>query len=250
MELKSKTILITGSSRGIGKAIAKYAYDKGYKVIVHGRNDSDELNKTHQELKGSIKTFFDVSDKAEVQEKIAELLAEAESIDGLVNNAGIARNFLKDISEVDDEKALDEYRTNVLGAIHVTQAVLPSMVKNKSGSIVNITSIKSFPELATMSTFTFAASKSALKSITKSLAKTYASFGIRVNAVAPGYIETDQVKDWNEQTFKRINEGTLLERIGQATEIAPIVVFLLSDESSYITGTEVLADGGYMLKGK
>jgi 3-oxoacyl-[acyl-carrier protein] reductase len=242
----NKTILITGSSRGIGKAIAKLAYKQGYKVIVHGKTDSKELTKSHKELKGSVKTFFDVSDKSEVHKKITKL----GHIDVLVNNAGIAMNFLKDINEVDDEKALEEYKVNVLGAIHCIQAVLPGMLKKGKGSVVNISSIKGFAQLATMSTLTFAPTKSGITSITKSLAKAYSSKGIRFNSVAPGYVETDQVKLWNKETFKRINEGTLLGRMAKPEEIAPLVMFLASDEASYITGSEILIDGGYMLKGK
>ncbi len=124
------------------------------------------------------------------------------------------------------------------------------MLKKKIGSIINISSIKGYPNLATMSTFTFAQTKSAVVSMTKSLAKIYSPKGIRVNAVAPGYTETDQVKLWNEQTFKRINEGTLFGRMAQPEEIAPLVLFLASDEASYVTGSVFLIDGGYMIKGK
>src|SRR4051812_24526623 len=105
-----KTILITGSSRGIGKAVAALAHQKGYKVIVHGKTDSDELEQTHKELSGSIKSSFDVADKQAAHAAITKLLEEIGTIDVLVNNAGIARNFIKDVSEVDDDKAVEEYR--------------------------------------------------------------------------------------------------------------------------------------------
>ncbi len=249
--IMKKVILVTGSSRGIGKAIAELAHKRGgYKVIVHGKTDSKALNQTHKNLKGSIKTYFDVGDKKAAHREINKLIKRLGAIDVLVNNAGIALNFIKDIHEVNEEKALEEWRTNVLGSIHCAQAVLPAMLKKKIGSIINISSIKGYPNLATMSTFTFAQTKSAVVSMTKSLAKIYSPKGIRVNAVAPGYTETDQVKLWNEQTFKRINEGTLFGRMAQPEEIAPLVLFLASDEASYVTGSVFLIDGGYMIKGK
>lgn len=239
-----KTILITGSSRGIGKAIAELAHKKGYKVIVHGRTNSEELDKVHKSLEGSVKTFFDVADKHAAHTAIKEL----GDVDVLVNNAGVARNFLKDVSEMDDEKALEEYKTNVLGALHCIQAVVPSMQTRKSGSVISIGSIKGQSNLATMSTLTYAATKAGIISITKALAKSYPE--IRFNTVSPGYVETDQVNDWNDETFKRISDGTVLGRISKPEEIAPLVMFLASDESSYITGSDFLIDGGYSIKGK
>lgn len=246
----NKTILITGSSRGIGKAIAEEAHELGYKVILHGKTDSDALQQTHESLSGSIKTFFDIADKEAVQTSIGELIKQVGQIDVHVNNAGVARNFISDINEVDEEKAMEEWKTNVLGTIHCTQAVIVDMLSRKNGSIINIASIKGHPNLSTMSTFTFAQTKAAIISMTKSLAKTYSPHGIRINSVSPGYIETDQVKLWNEDTFKRINEGTLLGRIGKPSEVAGLVMFLASDKASYITGEDFLVDGGYMLKGK
>jgi 3-oxoacyl-[acyl-carrier protein] reductase len=241
-----KTILITGSSRGIGKAVAELAHKQGYKVIIHGKADSEELNKLNQQLDGSIKTFFDVADKEATKSAISELLDKEGTIDVLVNNAGVARNFIKDISEIDDDKAIEEYRVNVLGTLHCIQAVIPKMIEKGGGSIINISSIKGYPNLSTMSTLTYAPSKAGVIAITKALAKTYPT--VRFNSVAPGYVETDQVNDWNEETFKRINNGTILGRISKPEEIAPLVMFLASDDASYITGSDYLVDGGYSIK--
>ncbi|OGK22225.1 hypothetical protein A2866_06185 [Candidatus Roizmanbacteria bacterium RIFCSPHIGHO2_01_FULL_39_8] len=246
----TKTILITGSSRGIGKAIATLAHKQGYTVILHGSKESPELEKTHKVLAGSYKIVFDVADKIKTQKAIHTIIKEVGGIDVLVNNAGIALNIVKDISEIDDEKALQEWKVNVLGPIHCIQAVLPSMLKKEKGSVITIASIKAYPNYATLSSFTYAHTKSAVLSLTKSLAKAYSSKGVRFNAVAPGYVSTDISKTWSKESWDRINSGILLNRIAKPEDIAPMVMFLASDESSYITGSDFLVDGGYSLKGK
>lgn len=245
-----KRILITGSSRGIGKAIAKLAKERGYEVILHGKTNSENLQRTSKELGISITTYFDVSNRKEVKEGINNLVKQHGNIDILVNNAGVRLNPMKDIDDLDEKSAIGEWKTNVLGTIYCTQAVLPGMIENKSGSVVNIASIKGQYSLATMSSLTFSATKSGIISITKSLAKAYADKGIRFNSVSPGYVETDQVDDWNPSTLKRIEEGTLFSRMAKPEEIAPIVIFLASDDSSYMTGEDLLIDGGYLLRGK
>lgn len=245
-----KAILITGSSRGIGKAIAKLAHRQDYQVIVHGKTDSKDLRRIHKELKGSFKIFFDVASKKETNKAIAEILAKVGRIDVLVNNAGVARNFTKDINEINDDKAIEEYKVNVLGTLHCTQAVLPRMLEQGKGSVINIGSIKGYPNLSTMSTLTYATTKAGVISLTKSFAKAYSPKGIRFNVISPSYVKTDQVENWNEETFKRINEGTLLSRMADPEEISPLVMFLASDESAYITGADFLIDGGYSIKGK
>ena len=245
-----KTILVTGSSRGIGKAIARLAYEKGYRVIVHGKTDSEKLQETSSELKGSVRSFFDISEGEAVKKAIGEVLIKVGVIDILVNNAGVRLNPTKDIFEVDTQKAIGEWKTNILGAVYCIQAVLPGMMEKSCGSVINISSIKGIYNLATTSSLTFSATKAGVISITKSLAKDYGDKGIRFNAICPGYVETDQVKDWSPSTLERIKSGTILGRMAKPEEIAPLVLFLASDESSYITGTEFLIDGGYSIKGK
>ncbi len=248
--MKTNTILITGSSRGIGRAIAELAHKKGYKVIVHGKTDSKELNDVHRQLNGSIKTSFDITNKNETEKAVATLLKEVGSVDVLVNNAGIGVNFISDISESDDEKALAEYQVNVLGTLRVTKLLLPKMLEKGNGSVVNIASFKGIYNMSTMSSLTYGPSKAAVIAMTKALAKTYSPKGVRFNAVMPGYIRTDVSEDWPEETWDRINSGILLGRIGEPKEVAELVMFLASDKASYITGSEILIDGGYTLKGK
>lgn len=239
-----KTILITGSSRGIGKAIAKLAAEKGYKVIVHASTNSEQLKKTGNEIDGAELTYFDVSDKQATVNAIAKL----GDIDILVNNAGIGRAGINDVSEVEDEQALKEYSVNVLGPLHCIQAVLPGMLKRGSGSVVNISSLKGHYNLTTLSSLTYGTTKAALIALTQALAKAYPE--VRFNTVSPGYVETDMSKEWPPETFDRIKEQTMVGRISQPKEIAEAVLFLASDSANYITGTDLLVDGGYAIKGK
>ncbi|MFA5769996.1 MAG: SDR family oxidoreductase [Patescibacteria group bacterium] len=245
-----KTILVTGSSRGIGKAIATLAHSNGYRTIVHGSKESKELDEVNKNLSGSFKLIFDVSDKLATFQSINKFIKENGQINVLVNNAGMIMNYPKNIDEVDDDKALLEWKVNVLGPIHCIQAVLPEMLKQKKGSIINIASMKGYPNYSTMSSFTYSQTKAAVLSMTKSLAKTYSPLGIRFNAVCPGYVLTDISKIWAKETWDRINTGILLGRIGKPEEIAQLVLFLASDEASYITGSDYIIDGGYTIKGK
>lgn len=241
----NKTILITGSSRGIGKATAELAHKQGYKVFIHGKTDSEKLNETHKSLAGSQKLVFDVADKQAVAGALKDL-----EVDVLVNNAGMGYTGIKDLSDVKDENAIEEYKVNILGILHCTDIVLSSMLKKKAGVIINVASIKGHPNLSTMSSVTYATTKAGVISFTKSLAKTYGVEGIRVNSVSPGYVETDQVEKWPPETLSRIKSGTILGRMAQPEEIAKVIMFLASDDASYIQGSDILADGGYELKGK
>jgi 3-oxoacyl-[acyl-carrier protein] reductase len=239
-----KTILITGSSRGIGKATAKLAAEKGYKVIVHGRTDSQELEATHKEIPGSLKVCFDISDKLATHAVITKL----GRIDVLVNNAGVGYTGIKDVSEINDAHALEEYSTNVLGTLHCIQAVLPGMLEAGTGSVVNVSSIKGHYNLTTLSSLTYGISKAGVIALTEAMAKAYPT--VRFNSVSPGYVETDMAESWPTDTFDRIKKGTITARIAQPKEIAEVIIFLASEASSYMTGTDLLVDGGYLLKDK
>jgi 3-oxoacyl-[acyl-carrier protein] reductase len=245
-----RTILITGSSRGIGKATAQLAHEAGYKVILHGKTDSLELKELHKKLKGSLKVFFDVGDTKAVQEGIYSVLKEVDVIDVLVNNAGIRANKMDSMENLDIDAAKLEWDVNVMGTLCCIKAVLPAMLKKGSGVIISVSSIKGQYNLATTSSLTYSATKAGIISITKALAKTYAEKGIRFNCISPGYIKTDQVKEWSEETIQRINTGTLAQRMGNPEEVAELVLFLASEKSTYINGTDILIDGGYSIKGK
>lgn len=239
-----KTILITGSSRGIGKATALLASKQGYKVIVHGKTDTPELEQVHQEIEGSLKTFFDIADKQATHEAIAKL----GHIDVLVNNAGSGRSGVKDVSDIDDENALKEYKINVLGTIHCIQAVVPSMLESGSGSIVNVASIRGHANLTSISSITYGLAKAGVIGLTKALAKTYPK--LKINSVSPGFVRTDMLANWPEEKINKVKESVIADRLAEPEEVASMILFLASDEASFITGADFLVDGGYTIKDK
>lgn len=239
-----KTILVTGSSRGIGKAVAVLAASKGYRVIVHASTDSKQLQDTHKEVEGSVKTFFDVADKQAVDAAMSQL----GPIDVLVNNAGIGKARNKVVTDADDEQALKEYKVNVLGTLHCIQAAIPGMVERGGGSIVNVASIKGHANLTSMRSLTYGISKAAVIAMTQALAKEFPT--VRINSVSPGYVKTEMSKEWPPETFDKIKNQTVTGRISQPEEIAQAILFLASDDASYATGTDLLVDGGFNIKDK
>ncbi len=239
-----KTILITGSSRGIGKAVAVLAASKGYKVIVHASTDSEQLKETHKEIDGSDKVFFDIADKKAVSDAINKL----GPIDILVNNAGIGRSRNVDVSDADDEQAIKEYKVNVLGTLHCIQAVMPGMTERGGGSIVNVASIKGHYNLTSLKSLTYGISKAGVIALTQALAKEYPT--VRINSVSPGYVKTEMSKSWPPETFEKNKNQTVAGRISQPEEVAQAILFLGSDDASYATGTDLLIDGGFNIKDK
>ena len=240
--LKGKTVLITGSSRGIGAAIAKRAHQEGAKVILHGQSESKELVGLADELGVSF-AVFDVANEAAVARTVAEL----GEIDALINNAGInpSRTFL----QLTGAAWKQIFETNFFGPIYLSLAVLPGMIERRSGSIVNVASIKAFPYVAGKPAY--ASSKAALIRLTTSMADEFAQHGIRVNAVAPGFTGTEMTKatlDKEEAAGKTTLRDQItkipMKRMATTEEIAEAVLFLASDRASYITGQCLAVDGG------
>ncbi|MDO8424107.1 MAG: glucose 1-dehydrogenase [bacterium] len=240
--LNGKTILITGSSRGIGAAIARLTKKYGAKVILHGQTKSEELMSLSKELNSEF-LFFDVSHGEEVTRKLS-LFGE---IDVLVNNAGInpSKTFLQ-LTNADWQRIFD---VNLFGVVNVSRAVLPGMMERKKGSIVNLASIKGFPHVAGKPGY--ASSKAALIQLTARMAEEFAPHGVRVNAVAPGFTETEMTAETLKQE-RRLGKTALqaqiakipLKRMATTEEIAEAVLFLASDRASYITGQCLSVDGG------
>src|SRR3990167_2596131 len=241
--LKGKTILITGSSSGIGAATAKLAKQYGASVILHGRTDDDKLRALALEL-GCEYIFCDVADKAAVDKAVAGILQKISRIDALVNCAGIAPR--PSFMESTDEVWLDVFKVNVFGTVHFCQSVIPEMQKVKSGRIVNVASIRAY--IGTSGKPVYSASKAAIVNLTAVLAKEFAP-DIYVNAVSPGYTNTPISKNWDEKVRKQVNTA-LVGRIGQPEEIAEAILFLASDRASFITGQAIIVDGGYSISGK
>lgn len=237
--LKRKILLITGSARGIGAATACLAKQYGARVILHGKTESKELKKISKEL-GAPYFSCDVSDINAIQKNINTI----PRIDVLINNAGIS--ISKSFQDLSYEDWLETFKTNVFGAVNFSKAVIPGMLKRKSGKILHISSIKGYPHTAGRAAF--ASSKAALITLTASMAKELAPY-ILVNAVAPGFTETETTKQaWSERIYKQI-EKIPVGRAARPAEIAEVILFLASDKANYITGQTLVADGGYSIIG-
>lgn len=237
--LKERTILITGSSRGIGAATARTVIEAGGRAILHGRTESEQL----RELAGALDMPYviaDVTDADQVDRAVADALTLG-PIHGLVTCAGITNTHT--FLETSDDEWSDLYNSNVLGTVRFARALLPHFQGQKNGSIVTISSVRAFPQATARPAY--AATKAAIVTLTASLAKEFAP-DIRVNSVAPGFTETDMAKTWTPDV-RKLSEQSLLGRLAQPEEIAEVITFLLSDQASFITGQTLLVDGGYTL---
>jgi len=239
-----KTAFVTGSSRGIGKAIAIYLAKSGYRIVLHASHKSSALLVTEKELKKfdalAATVCFDVSDKTSVQLSCVSILNKVKTVDVLVNNAGITRD--KTFIKMSDEEWDNVVKTNLYGPFYVTKQLLPVMKKRAFGRIINISSIMAQGAFGQSN---YAAAKAGVIGMTKSLALEVAKYNITVNAICPGYIDTEINKilpgKYRKQLLKRIALG----RIGKPEEIASMVLYLVSKESSYITGAVIDIDGGW-----
>lgn len=238
--MSEKLALVTGGSRGIGKAIALELAKAKYDVVINYAGNVDAANATVEELKAlgveaeAIK--FDVSDNEESANAVASIIEKYGRIDVLVNNAGITRDGLFMRMNKDNWNAV--INTNLTGAYNVTQPIVKVMMKQRQGVIVNMASIVGVYGNAGQANY--AAAKAGIIGFTKSLAKELASRNIRVNAIAPGFIATDMTKGLDSEA---ISEHIPLKRLGQPEDIAKTVKFLCED-ATYITGQVIQVDGG------
>lgn len=240
MNFQDNIVLITGGSRGIGKSIAEAFSSSGATTIVTYKNSID---REYFDAKG-IKHFqCDVSDLSSVQALIDKVISEYQKIDVAVNNAGITKDgLLMRMSEDDWNSVLD---TNLRGVFNVTKAVSRHMMSKRRGKIVNITSVVGITGNPGQSNYV--ASKAGVIGFTKATAKELASRSININAVAPGFIETEMTGKLPEEVKARYLESIPLRRFGSGKNVADLVMFLASDMSDYITGQTICVDGGLVM---
>jgi 3-oxoacyl-[acyl-carrier protein] reductase len=242
--LDGKVALVTGASRGIGRVIAETLAEAGATVVL-GARDAARLT----EAVGAIESrggraeavALDVADKASVEAAMAGLLAKHGRLDVLVNNAGITRDNL--LLRMKTEEWNDVLATNLTGTFLCTQAAMKPMLKQRSGRIVNVTSVVGLSGNAGQANY--AASKAGLVGFTKSVAREVASRGITVNAVAPGFIETDMTAAMTDKAREAVLAAIPLGRVGQARDVAAAVAYLASDDAAYVTGQVLAVDGGF-----
>ena len=237
MQKESKKILITGASRGIGRDIALNSKEKGYKVL--GTSTTNEGVSSLKE-NGIHGLQLDLNDKKSVESFNGLLTQEHPDIAVLVNNAGITRDNI--VLRMSEEEWTDVLNVNLNGAFKVTKTVLKFMLKKRWGRILNITSTSA--STGNRGQANYAAAKAGIEAFSKSLAKEVGSRGITVNAIAPGYIQTDMTEVISENVKEEILSQIPLSRFGKPEEISQLVDFLISDEASYITGQTIHVNGG------
>jgi 3-oxoacyl-[acyl-carrier protein] reductase len=233
--LAGKTALVTGASRGIGRAIAEELGRAGASVVVGYRSGTDEAESLAAEL-GGVAVQADVSNP----EDAARLVAEAGDPDILVNNAGLTRDGVLARMSDDDWRTVIE--TNLSSVFYTCRAVTRPMMKKRAGSIVNISSIVGVH--GNWGQTNYAASKAGIIGFTKSLARELGSRGVRANVVAPGYVKTQLTDVLPEEATRAMLDNTPLGRLGDPADVAGAVRFLCSDDASFITGEVLLVDGG------
>ncbi|HEX6435100.1 MAG TPA: 3-oxoacyl-[acyl-carrier-protein] reductase [Gemmatimonadales bacterium] len=243
IDLTGKTAFVTGSTRGIGLAVAQALYGAGAKVAVVGR-DVERARAVAAELGDrAAGVACDVADGDQVAAAVAAAEKALGPIDILVNNAGLARdNILLRLTEEDWDAVLD---ANLKGAFHTTRAVIKGMMKRRAGRIINMSSVVGL--MGNKGQANYAASKAGLIGFTKSIAKEYASRNILVNCIAPGFIETDMTASLPDEARATLLEEIALGRLGRPEDVAGTVLFLASDLAAYITGQVLVVDGGMVI---
>ena len=239
--MKDKVILVTGANRGIGLNIIQRLNNDGYTVIGTSRTD-DGANIISQEINsnGGKGLKMDVTNQESINSAIKNIQDEYGALYGLVNNAGITNDNL--LMRMTEEQWLSVIETNLTSIYRVTKSIVKDMMKAREGRIVNIGSIVGMMGNAGQSNYS--ASKSGLLGFTKSLARELSSRNINVNSISPGFIDTDMTKALSNDQIDNLSKNIPLGRIAESSEVSSVVSFLLSDDSSYITGENINVNGG------
>ncbi|AAD36790.1 short-chain dehydrogenase [Thermotoga maritima MSB8] len=246
MRLEGKVCLITGAASGIGKATTLLFAQEGATVIAGdiSKENLDSLVKEAEGLPGKVDPYvLNVTDRDQIKEVVEKVVQKYGRIDVLVNNAGITRDALLVRMKEEDWDAV--INVNLKGVFNVTQMVVPYMIKQRNGSIVNVSSVVGI--YGNPGQTNYAASKAGVIGMTKTWAKELAGRNIRVNAVAPGFIETPMTEKLPEKARETALSRIPLGRFGKPEEVAQVILFLASDESSYVTGQVIGIDGGLVI---
>ncbi len=243
--LSGKSILVTGSSRGIGAAVARAAVRSGAEVIVHGRTVSEPLCQVASDC-GCRYVHGDVARAGDVKAMVEEIVSWGFGIDALINVAGEIR--AEDSWGSETEAWMGDYAVNVLGPLHVCRALAEHMRARGGGRIVNVSSIRGYASMASPEAPSYSASKAALINLTSSLAKELAP-EVAVNAVAPGFTLTDMSASWSAEVWAQAGRS-LLARPARPEEIAEAILFLASSAASFVAGQTLVVDGGYAISEK
>ncbi|MBI5207813.1 MAG: 3-oxoacyl-[acyl-carrier-protein] reductase [Candidatus Firestonebacteria bacterium] len=243
-QFKDKTAIISGAARGIGRAIALELAGEGANIsfnFLKSIEDAEALKKEIEKLGVKVKSYqTDIKDYNAVKSWVDDTKKYFGGIDIVVNNAGIIKDKALALMEISDWHEVVD--TNMDGTFNLTRAAIIELIKQKSGVIINITSVSGIIGMARQTNYS--ASKAGIIGFTKSLAHEVAPYNIRVNAVAPGFIETDMLKNLKEEYREQIIKQIPLHRMGRPEEVAKAVKFLISDDASYITAQTIIIDGG------
>lgn len=243
----NKVALITGGTRGIGKEIAYTLAEENYDIIINYRTENEELMKLKKEIEQKrVRCLLlkgDVSNFEDCKKLVEEAINRMNHIDVLVNNAGITKDTL--LMRMKPEDFNEVINVNLIGTFNMTKNVINYMVKERKGRIINVSSVVGISGNAGQTNY--AASKAGIIGFTKSLAKEVASRNILVNAIAPGFIQTDMTNILKENVKDEIAKTIPLKRMGTAKDVANVVKFLVSEDSSYITGQVIQVDGGMLM---
>jgi 3-oxoacyl-[acyl-carrier protein] reductase len=249
--IKGKVAMVTGAGGGVGRAISKRLASEGCKVVLLGR-DRTKLQKVASEIgnKGSTMTVItDITKEAEILSAIDQTIKSFDKIDILINNAGIINDPVL-FHEMTEDQWDDLIETNLTGTLRMTKAVIPVMMKNGGGSIVNISSVLGIRSIPKVPLSVYGVTKAGVIMFTKSIAVEYGQYKIRCNCIAPSTIRSSIIEPYlQDEEAKKVLESTFpLRKVGEPEDIAGAVVYLCSDDSKWVTGTIMMVDGGISAK--